>query len=152
MLRATHPPCRRRNVFEAAMHTKPDASGTHEPPSGGPHIGGAPATPIAALSGSTHKAPGSAGGYLLSHTESISSSIDHCHPSRFFIGNRSTAQSTIYSNRLVSSLSVVAINNAFAQGPPQLKPHSYRPGFGCQLTQRLGGSNAGAHRTARDTL
>jgi hypothetical protein len=32
---------------------------------GGPHIGGAPATPTAALSGSTPKAPGSAGGYLL---------------------------------------------------------------------------------------
>ena len=41
------------------------ASGIHEPPSGGPHIGGAPATPIAALSGSQHKAPGFAGGYLL---------------------------------------------------------------------------------------
>src|SRR5215468_914029 len=65
MLRGAHPPYRRRNVFEAAIHTKPGASGTHEPPSGGPHIGGAPATPIAALSGSTHKAPGSAGGYLL---------------------------------------------------------------------------------------
>ena len=34
------------------------ASGIHEPPSGGPHTGGAPATPIAALSGSQHKAPG----------------------------------------------------------------------------------------------
>src|SRR5215469_12024924 len=65
MLRCTHPSYRRRNVFEAAIHTEPGASGTHEPPSGGPHIGGAPATPIAALSGSTHKAPGSAGGYLL---------------------------------------------------------------------------------------
>ena len=41
------------------------ASGIHEPPSGGPRIGGAPATPIAALSGSQHKAPGFAGGYLL---------------------------------------------------------------------------------------
>jgi hypothetical protein len=41
------------------------ASGIHEPPSGGPHIGGASATPIAALSGSQHKAPGFAGGYLL---------------------------------------------------------------------------------------
>src|SRR5215469_13311222 len=65
MLRCTHPSYRRRNLFEAAIYTKPGASGTHEPPSGGPHIGGAPATPIAALSGSTHKAPGSAGGYLL---------------------------------------------------------------------------------------
>jgi hypothetical protein len=65
MLRCTHPSYRRRNVFEAAIHTKPGASGTHEPPSGGPRIGGAPATPIAALSGSTRKAPGSAGGYLL---------------------------------------------------------------------------------------
>src|SRR5215469_6419202 len=65
MLRCTHASYRRRNVFEAAIHTKPGASGTHEPPSGGPHIGGAPATPIAALSGSTRKAPGSAGGYLL---------------------------------------------------------------------------------------
>jgi hypothetical protein len=41
------------------------ASGIHEPPSGGPRIGGAPATPIAALSGSQHKALGFAGGYLL---------------------------------------------------------------------------------------
>jgi hypothetical protein len=41
------------------------ASGIHEPPSGGPHIRGASATPIAALSGSQHKAPGFAGGYLL---------------------------------------------------------------------------------------
>ena len=65
MLRGAHPPYRRRNVFEAAIHTKPGASGIHEPPSGGPHIGGALATPIAALSGSIHKAPGSAGGYLL---------------------------------------------------------------------------------------
>ena len=48
------------------LRRKPDrgASGIHEPPSGGPHIGGAPATPIAALSGSQHKAPGFAGGYL----------------------------------------------------------------------------------------
>src|SRR5215475_3747414 len=67
MLRCTHPSYRRRNLFEAAIYTKPGASGTHEPPSGGPHIGGAPATPIAALSGSTHKAPGSAGGYLHAH-------------------------------------------------------------------------------------
>src|SRR5215469_8185792 len=72
MLRCTHPSYRRRNVFEAAIHTEPGASGTHEPPSGGPHIGGAPATPIAALSGSTHKAPGSAGGYLLLFTSAIS--------------------------------------------------------------------------------
>src|SRR6516165_12280480 len=64
MLRCNHASYRRRNVFEAAIHTKPGASRTHEPPSGGPHIGGAPATPIASLSGSTHKAPGSAGGYL----------------------------------------------------------------------------------------
>ena len=43
------------------LRRKPDrgASGIHEPPSGGPHIGGALATPIAALSGSTPKAPGS---------------------------------------------------------------------------------------------
>ena len=33
------------------------ASGIHEPPSGGPHIGGAPATPIAALSGPPHISP-----------------------------------------------------------------------------------------------
>ena len=49
-----------------------------------------------------------------------SSSIDHCHRSFFSIGNRRIVQSTIYSNRLVSSLSLVAINNALvlAQWPP----------------------------------
>jgi hypothetical protein len=63
-------------------------------------------------------------------------------------------QSTIYSNRLVSSLSVVAINNALvsAQWAAQPQPHSNRPRLGCQLTRRLGGSNAGARPTARDTL
>src|SRR5262245_22267533 len=65
MLRCTYPSYRRRNLFEAAIYTKPGASGTHEPPSGGTHIGGAQATRIAALSGSTHKSAGSAGGYLL---------------------------------------------------------------------------------------
>ena len=47
------------------------ASGIREPPSGGPRIGGAPATPIAALSGSQHKAPGFAGGYLLTGSNSV---------------------------------------------------------------------------------
>ena len=66
---------------------------------------------------------------LISHSEPISSSIDQRRPSRFFIRNRPTA-STIYGNRLVSSLSVVAINNAFAQRLPQPQPHSYRPRLG----------------------
>jgi hypothetical protein len=34
-------------------------------------------------------------------------------------GNRLTVQATIYSNRLVSSLSAVAINNAFASAQMQ---------------------------------
>jgi hypothetical protein len=34
-------------------------------------------------------------------------------------GNRLTVPATIYSNRLVSSLSVVAINNAFASAQMQ---------------------------------
>ena len=49
--------------------------------------------------------------------EPISSSLDHRHPSRFFIRNGPTA-STIHSKRLVSSLSAVAISTAFAQGCP----------------------------------
>jgi hypothetical protein len=83
---------------------------------------------------------------LISHSEPISSSVDHCHPSRFFIGNRPTVQSTIYSYRLVSSLSVVAINNAFvsAQGPPQ-------PQLDRDLVANSRGV-AGACPTARGTL
>jgi hypothetical protein len=51
---------------------KPGASGPHEPPSGGPHIAGAPATPIAALSGSTPKSPGLCRGIITCTLESSS--------------------------------------------------------------------------------
>jgi hypothetical protein len=54
-----------------SCNTQQTGRGTHEPPSGGPHIGGAPATPIAALSGSTRKAPGFAGGCLLECHERV---------------------------------------------------------------------------------
>jgi hypothetical protein len=65
-----------------------------------------------------------------------------------------TVQPTIYSNRLVSSLSVVVTNNAFASAQGPLKRSSYQPHRdpGRQLTRPLGGSTAEARPTARDTL
>jgi hypothetical protein len=67
-----------------------------------------------------------------------------------------TVQSTTYTNRLISSLSVAvaAIDNAFvsAHGLPSHNLIAIDPRFGRQITRRLGDSNAGARPTARDTL
>jgi hypothetical protein len=65
-----------------------------------------------------------------------------------------TVQSTTYTNRLISSLSVAAIDNAFvsAHGLPSHNLIAIDPRFGRQLTRHLDDSSVGARPTARDTL
>ena len=66
----------------------------------------------------------------------------------------STVQSTIYTNRLISSLSVATIDNAFVRrmGRPSHNLIAIAPRFGRQLTRRLDDSSAEVRPTVRDTL
>jgi len=88
---------------------------------------------------------------LISRSEPISSSIDHCHPSWFLIRKRTGRAIDDLRSQLVSSPSGVAINKAFASaGADKLQPDSRTPRHDHQFTRRLGGSNVIVHLTSHD--
>jgi hypothetical protein len=91
---------------------------------------------------------------LISHSESISSSIDPSHPSRFLleIGRPRSRRSILTGSSVRFPSSPSTAHSSRRMGRKSHNLVTIDPRFGRQLTRHLGDSSAGARPTARDTL